>query len=63
MNKRESKKSIVNETLSKNCSADEDELRSTEEYQSKCAIEKQKDANDEVPYDVTKYFNAFHVFE
>ena len=42
---------------------DEDELSYTEEDKSECAIKKQKDANNEVTYDVTKYFNAFIVFE
>ena len=42
---------------------DEDELSYTEEDKSECAIKKQKDANNEVTYDVTKYFNAFNVFE
>ena len=62
-NGNKSKRTIVNKTLSQNCSADEDELSSTEEYQSECAIEKQKDAKDEVPYYLTNYCNAFHVFQ
>ena len=33
-NKDESKRSIVNKTLSQNCSADEEELNSTEEEKS-----------------------------
>ena len=57
------KRSIINETLSYNWSADEDELSSTEEEKSECAIKKPKYAKDEVPYDVTKYYNAFHEFE
>ena len=44
-------------------SADEDKLSSTEEDKSEFAIKKQKDANNEVTYDVTDYFNAFNVFE
>ena len=62
-NKNKLKRSIVNEALSWNCSADEDELSYTEEVESECANKKQTDAKDEVPYDVTKYFNIFHVFE
>ena len=46
-----------------NCFTDENELRSTKEDKSECAIKKQKYAKDEVPYDVTNYSNAFHVFE
>ena len=61
-NGTKSKHSIVNETLSQNFSEDKDNLSSTEEYQSRCAIEK-KGAKDKVSYDVTNYFNTFHVFE
>ena len=42
---------------------DEEELCSTEEDKSECNIKKQKDANNEVTYDVPKYFNAFNVFK
>ena len=63
MNEDKSKLSIVNETLSQNCSADEDELSSMEEDKSKCAIKKQKYTNNEVIYDVPNYFNAFNVFK
>ena len=61
--REKSKRSIVNKKLSQNCFTDEDELSSTEEDKSESAIKKQKDSKDEVPYDVTKSFNAFHVFE
>ena len=57
------KKSIVNENLSQNCSADKDELSYTEEGKPDCAIEKQKDANYEVTYDVTNYFKVSNIFE
>ena len=33
------------------------------EDESECGNKKQKYAKDDVPYDVTKYFNVFHVFE
>ena len=46
-----------------NCSADEDELNSTEEDKSECAIKKQKSANNEVTSNVTNYLNAFNIFE
>ena len=54
---------IVNETLSQSCSTDKEELCSTEEDKSECAITKQKDAKNEVTYDVPNYFNAFNVFK
>ena len=44
----ESKRIIVNETLSQSCSTHADELFSTEEDKSECTITKQKDANNEV---------------
>ena len=50
-------------TLSHSCSTDKDGLCSTEEDKSECAINKQKDANNEVTYDVPNYFNAFNVFK
>ena len=59
----ESKGIITNKTLSQICSTDENESCSTEEDKSECAIKKQKDANNEVTYDVTNYFNAFNVFK
>ena len=46
-----------------NCSAEENELSSMEEEKSECAIKKQKDANNEVTYNVTNYFNVYNVFE
>ena len=58
-----SKRSIINKTLLQNCSADEDELSSTKEDKSECAIKKHRDAKNEVPYDVTNYLNAFNLFE
>ena len=58
-----SKGIIVNETLSQSCSTDKEELCSTEEDKSECAITKQKDANNEVTYDVLNYFNTFDIFE
>ena len=54
---------MVNEYLSQNCSVEENELISMEEDKSECAIKKQKDANNEVTYDVTNYFNVSNVFE
>ena len=58
-----SKLSIFKETLSQNYSADKDELSSTEEEKLECTITEQKDANNEVTYDMPKYFNVFNVFE
>ena len=62
-NENKSKHSVINKPLLQNVSADENELRSTEGDVSECANKEQKDAKDDVPYDVTKYFNLFHVFE
>ena len=62
-NKNESKRSIVNETLSQNCSVKENKLCFTKEDKSECANEKQKDAKNEVACDVTNYFNISIVFE
>ena len=62
-NEDESKGIIVNETLSQSYSTDEDELCSTEEDKSECTNTKTKDANNEVTYDVPKYFNSFNVFK
>ena len=59
----ESKHIIVNKTLSQICSTEEGELCSTEEYKSECTITKQKDANNEVTYDVPNYCNGFNVFK
>ena len=58
----ESKGIIVNKNLLRSCSTDKDELFSTEEEKSECAIKKQKDAKNEVTYDMLNYFNAFNVF-
>ena len=62
MNKNKSKRSFINELLSKKCSADENELRSTKEDESEYAKKKQKDANNEVAWDMTNYFNVSNVF-
>ena len=61
--KDESKGIITHKTLSQSCSLDEDELCSTEEDKLERTITKQKDANNEVTYDVLNYFNAFKVFK
>ena len=34
-----------------------------EEDKSECSIKKQKDAKNEITYDVPNYFNPFNVFE
>ena len=62
-NRSGSKRSIVNEPLSHKCSAKENKLCSTKEYESECANKKQKDAKNEVAYDVRNYLNVFNVFE
>ena len=62
-NKSELKRSIVNEKLSQNSSAKENELCFTKEDKPECANEKQKDAKNEVAYDVTNYLNVSNVFE
>ena len=62
-NENESKRSIVNETLSQNCSVKENKLCFTKEDKSECANEKQKYAKNEVACDVTNYFNVSNVFE
>ena len=62
-NKSESKRSIVNEKLSQKYSAKENELCFTKEDESECANEKQKDAKNEVAYDVTNYLIVFNVWE
>ena len=54
---------IVHKPLSKKCSTDENELCSTKEDESECANNKQKDAKNEVAYNVMKYFNVSNVFE
>ena len=41
----------------------ENELCFTKEDESECANEKQKDAKNEVAYDVTNYLNVSNVFE
>ena len=56
------KRTIVNEPLSQNCSAKENELCYTKEDKSEYASKKQKDARNEVTYDVTKKFNGFNLF-
>ena len=62
-NKSESKRSIVNEKLSQKYSAKENELCFTKEDKSECANKKQKDAKNEVAYDVTNYINVSNVYE
>ena len=51
-NESESKRSIVNKTLSQNCSAKENGLCFTKEYESEFANEKQKYAKNKVACDV-----------
>ena len=58
-----SKVIIVNKTLLQSCSTDEDELCYTEEDKPECAIRKQKDAKNEVTYDLPSYFNASKILE
>ena len=58
-----SKRRNVNEPLLQNCSAEEKELCSTKEDKSDWASKKQKDAKNEVKYNMTNYFNGFNVFE
>ena len=36
---------------------------STEEDKSQCALKKQKDRDNEITYNVPRYFNAFNLFE
>ena len=62
-NEDESKQSIVNKNLSQNYSADIDELCSMEEDKSECTITEQKDAENEVRYDVPYNFNISNAFE
>ena len=62
-NENKSKRSIVNGTLWQNCSAEENELRSTKEDKPECAIKKKIDTNNEVAYAETKYFNVYNIFE
>ena len=61
-NKDIAKQIIVNKNLSQNYSSDVDELCSTEEDKSECTITKQKDAGNEVTYDVPN-FNISNAFE
>ena len=61
-NENESKRSIVNKTLSQNYSAKENKLCSMKEYKSECVNKKQKDAKNDVACDVTNYFNVSSVF-
>ena len=49
-NKRESKRSTVNEPLSQKCSAKENKLCSTKNDESEFANKKQKDAKNEVGF-------------
>ena len=56
-------RSIVNEPLSQNCFAKEKKLCFTKKDESECSNEKQKDAKNEVAYDVTNYLNVCNVFE
>ena len=51
-NEGKSKHRIVNKPLSQKCSADENELHSTKEDELECVNRKQKDAKNEVAYDV-----------
>ena len=62
-NESESKRSIVNKILSQKYSVKENELCFTKKDESECSNEKQKDAKNEVAYDVTKYLNVCNVFE
>ena len=62
-NEDKSKRIIVNKPLLQKCSTEEDELCSTEEGKLECTITKQKNAKNEVTYDVLNYFNAFNIFE
>ena len=62
-NKSESKRSIVNEKLSQKYSVKENKLCFTKKDESECWNEKQKDAKNEVTYDVTNYLNVSNVFE
>ena len=62
-NKSKSKRSTVNENLSHNCSAKENELHSTKNDESECANETQEDAKNEVACNVKNYFNVSNVFE
>ena len=62
-NESESRRSIVNKTLSQNCSAKENELCFTKEDESECANEKQKDAKNEFACAVTNYLNDSNVYE
>ena len=62
-NESESKRSIVNEKLSQKYSAKENELCFTKKDESECSNEKQKDAKNEVVYDVTNYLNVCNVWE
>ena len=60
------RKIIVNEYLSQNYSTDVDELCLSEEERSQCTIKEQKDAGNDVTYDVTydvPNFNVSNVFE
>ena len=62
-NESESKHSFFIETLSRICSADKEELSSTEEDKSECANKTQRSENNEVTNNVTNYFNVFNVFK
>ena len=62
-NENKSKRSIVNKYLSQKCSAKENKLCSMKEDESECANKKQKDAKNEVAYDVTNYLNICNIWE
>ena len=62
MNEGKSKRSNVNETSSRNCSADKEELSSMEEDKLYNAKKKQNDVKNKVTNYVTNYFNAFNAF-
>ena len=62
-NKNKSKPSIVNRPFLQNFYVNENELCSTKEDESKCAIKKEKDVNNEVACVVTNYLNVSNVFQ
>ena len=62
-NESKTKRCIVNKIWSQKYSVKENELCFTKKDESKCSNEKQKDAKNEVAYDVTNYLNVCNVFE
>ena len=62
-NKSESKRNIVNKKSSQKSSAKENELCFTKKDESECSNVKQKDAKNEVAYDVTNYLNVSNIYE